>query len=210
MRRSTGVIVTVAGAMALGACAVTPPAGPTVMALPGQGKTFDAFRQDDYACRGYAQQETGNPVQTQAATNAAVGSAVGGTALGAGLGAAIGAASGGTAATGAAIGAGAGLLAGTVLGANNAAGVTQAELQQRYDIAYTQCMYAYGNSVQSPPPAYAGYGYPAYGYGYPYYGPNIALGFGWGWGGWGWGGRGWGGRSWRGGWGGWHGGWHRY
>jgi hypothetical protein len=212
MRRDIRVIATVTGAMALSGCAVAPPTGPTVMALPGQGKTFAAFQQDDYACRGWAQQQAGNPVPTPAATNAAVGSAITGTAVGAGLGAAIGAASGGTAAAGAAIGAGAGLLAGTVFGAGNAAGVTQAGLQQTYDIAYTQCMYGHGNSVQSPPPVYAGYGYPAYGgypYAYPaygYYGPSFAIGFGGGWG-WGWGG------GWHGGWGGWHGGgwgggWH--
>jgi hypothetical protein len=208
MRPHIGVIATVAAVMVLGGCAAVPPSGPTVMALPGQGKTFDAFQSDDYTCRVFAQQQTG-VVPAQAATNAAVGSAVVGTALGAAAGAAIGAAAGNPGA-GAAIGAATGLVGGTAVGANNAAW-TQAGLQQRYDIAYTQCMYAHGNTVTSPPPSYAGYGYPAYGYGYPYfapgyYGPSVAIGFagGWGWGGWGWRG-GWGG--WHGGWGGWHGGW---
>jgi len=213
MRRNIGVIATVTGAMALVACAVVPPSGPTVMALPGQGKTFDTFQRDDYVCRAFAQQQTGNPVPSQAATNSAVGSAIVGTALGAGLGAAIGAATG-TAATGAAIGAGAGLLAGTVAGANNAAGVTQAGLQQSYDIAYTQCMYGHGNSVQSPPPVYAGYGPGWGGWGPGYVAPSVVVGFGgwgccgWGWGGWGGGWRGGWGGGWRGGWGG-GGGWHR-
>ena len=207
MRRNIGVIATVTSALVVGGCAVVPPSGPTVMALPGQGKTLAAFQQDDYTCRGYAQQQTGI-IPAQAAGNAAVGSAIVGTALGAAAGAAIGAAAGNPGA-GAAIGAATGLVGGTAVGANNAA-ATQAGVQQRYDIAYTQCMYAHGNSVQSPPPAYAGYGYPAYGgypyaypaYGYGYYGPSFAIGFGGG-GGWG----GWGG--WHGGWGGWHGGgWH--
>jgi len=182
MRRNIGVIATVTGALVVGGCAVVPPSGPTVMALPGQGKTFEAFQQDDYMCRGYAQQQTGI-IPAQAAGNAAVGSAIVGTALGAAAGAAIGAAAGNPGA-GAAIGAATGLVGGSAVGANNAA-ATQAGVQQRYDIAYTQCMYAHGNTVQSPPPTYAGYGYPAYGYPYPAYG----------WGGW------------HGGWGGWHGGW---
>jgi hypothetical protein len=206
MRPCIGVIAAVISAMALGACAAAP-SGPTVMALPGQGKTFDAFQSDEYTCRGYAQQQTG-VAPAQAASNAAVGSAVVGTALGAAAGAAIGAAAGNPAA-GAAIGAATGLVGGTAVGANNAY-ATQAGVQQAYDVAYTQCMYAHGNTVTSPPPSYAygGYGYPAYGYPYPYgypyyggyYGPSFAIGFGggWGWGGWG---------GWHGGWGGWHGGW---
>ncbi|HSU05747.1 MAG TPA: hypothetical protein VLI93_09255, partial [Acetobacteraceae bacterium] len=111
---------------------------------------------------------------------------------------------------GAAIGGATGLLGGSAVGANNAA-ASEYSLQQRYDIAYTQCMYARGNSVQSPPTAYAAYPAPGYGYpGYAYpayapgfYGPSISFGFGGGWGGWGGGwGRGWG-HGWHGG-GGWH------
>jgi hypothetical protein len=214
MRRGTRLIATLAGTagvLAVNACAVAPPAGPTVMALPGQGKTFPQFQHDDYTCRGYAAQQTGYQQPGQAGTNAAVGSAVLGTALGAAAGAAIGAAAGNPGA-GAAIGAATGLVGGSAVGANNAY-ASEAGLQQRYDIAYTQCMYANGNTVQSPPPAYAGYpayGYPVgpyYGAGYygpgfyggGYYGPSVVVGFG---GGWGWGG------GWRRGWGGWGGGWH--
>jgi len=36
-------------ALALCACVVAPPPGPTVMALPGQGKNLEAFQQDDAA-----------------------------------------------------------------------------------------------------------------------------------------------------------------
>lgn len=175
-------------ALSLGACATVPPSGPTVMALPGQGKTFQQFQQEDYNCRVYAQETTAY-VNPQTGTNQAVGGAAIGTLLGAGLGAAIGAAAGNPGA-GAAIGAGTGLIGGTAVGANNAA-ATQAGLQQEYNVAYTQCMYSQGNTVQSPPPPYAGYPYPAgYGYGYPgYVGPSVVVGVG---GGWGWHGGGWG------------------
>ena len=143
------------------ACAVPPPAGPSVMALPGQGKNFEAFQQDDVACRQYAWQQTGGAAPGAAASQSAVGSAVVGTALGAAAGAAIGAASG-AAGAGAAIGAGAGLLAGSAVGANNAA-ATYGGVQQLYDISYTQCMTAQGNTVQAPP-TYAAYPYPSYPY----------------------------------------------
>jgi hypothetical protein len=207
-----GRTIGLTGALALSACAVAPPAGPSVMALPGQGKSFEAFQQDDAACRYYAGAVTGGANPAQAANNAAVGSAVVGTALGAAAGAAIGAA-GGAAGAGAAIGGATGLVAGSAVGASNAYGAA-GYVQQRYDVSYTQCMYSRGDSVQSPPggypyPAYAyNYGYPyyPYPYGYPYgptyYGPSVAIGVG---GGWGWGGGGWGG--WHGGYGG---GWHGY
>lgn len=201
-----------AGTVALSACAVPPPAGPTVMALPGQGKDFAAFQQDDMGCRQYAWQQTGSGAPGVAAGQNAVGTAAAGTVLGAAAGAAIGAASGAPG-VGAAIGAATGLIAGTAVGSNNAA-ATAGGVQQAYDISYGQCMVAHGNSVQAPPPGYAGYpypgyAYPAYGYGYGgypygYYAPTLAVGFGWGWGwggGWGWHGGGWG---WHGGGGGWH------
>jgi hypothetical protein len=160
------VCLSMAGPLALGACAVAPPSGPTVMALPPQGKSLEAFQQEDGACRGYASQITGGVAPAQAATNSGLASAAVGTALGAAAGALIGSA-GGAVGGGAAIGAGAGLLAGSAIGAGNA-GATAGALQSQYNTAYTQCMYAKGNSVQSAPaPAY-GYGYRAYPYGYPY------------------------------------------
>ena len=159
-------------ALALNACVVAPPPGPSVMALPGQGKNFEAFQQDDGACRQYAWQQTGGASPEAAASQSAVGSAVVGTALGAATGAAIGAASG-AAGAGAAIGAGAGLLAGSAVGANNAA-ATYGGVQQLYDIGYAQCMTAHGNSVQAAPTGYAGYPYPFYSppY-YPYYSLSL-------------------------------------
>ena len=45
----------------LGACSVMP-AGPSVMALPGTGKTFDQFRADDNSCRQFAFQQVGGVI----------------------------------------------------------------------------------------------------------------------------------------------------
>lgn len=129
----------IASLSVLGACSVMPP-GPSVMALPGTGKTFDQFRADDNSCRQFAFQQVGGATTNQAATNSAVGSAVVGTALGAAAGAAF---NGGS---GAAVGAGAGLLAGTLFGAGAAQGSAY-DVQRRYDYAYLQCMYANGDRI---------------------------------------------------------------
>jgi outer membrane lipoprotein SlyB len=191
--------------LALGACAVAPPQGPSVIAMPGQGKTFQAFQQDDAYCRQAASASVGGVDANQAATQSAVGSAAVGTVLGAAAGALIGAAAGNPGA-GAAIGAGAGLIGGSSVGAANAQ-VSGSQVQFRYDNTYAQCMFSQGNTVSQPQPQpsfVAGPG-PYVG---PYWGapavvavaPPIVVG-GWG-GGWGWGGgygyRGWyGGRYWR-------------
>jgi outer membrane lipoprotein SlyB len=125
------------------ACA-TVPTGPSVMVLPGAGKPFDQFQLDDMVCRQYAQQQVG-VAPGQAATQSAVNTAALGTAIGAAAGAAIGAATGHPG-VGAAVGAGGGLLTGTAAGAQ-AGAVSSGALQQRYDIAYVQCMYAKGDQV---------------------------------------------------------------
>jgi uncharacterized protein YcfJ len=133
------LILAAIGATGLSACTVMP-TGPSVMALPGSTKTFDQFRADDNSCRQFALSQVGGVDANQAATNSAVGSAVVGTALGAAAGAAFGGGSG------AAIGAGAGLLTGSAIGM----GTSQASgynVQQRYDYAYLQCMYAAGDKV---------------------------------------------------------------
>jgi hypothetical protein len=165
MRRLSNLLVP-GIVLVLSGC-VPPPTGPTVMALPGHGKSFEAFQQDDVACRQYAAQQIG------IAAPAAAGS-------------------------------------GTAAGANYTA-TSYRGAQQVYDIDYTQCMTAHGDTVQAPPIGYAGYGYPYsyypyypyayYPYSYPYggyygwYGPSLALGFGGLWG-WGWGGPGpWGGSA---------------
>ncbi len=136
-RTTTTALSLFASVLLLAACAETP-MGPTVQVLPGRGKSFDAFRIDDANCRGFAQNQVAG--QAQNANNRAVGAAALGTVLGAGLGAAIG---GGQ---GAAIGAGSGALLGTGVGANSSAN-QQFSIQQQYDNAYAQCMFAAGNLV---------------------------------------------------------------
>ncbi|HTH97456.1 MAG TPA: glycine zipper family protein [Stellaceae bacterium] len=123
-------------------------------------------------CETYASQRTGGAQPQQAANNSAVGSAVIGTAIGAAAGAALGAAAG-NAGLGAAAGAGAGLLGGTAVGSQNAQYSSDA-LQQRYDIAYSQCMVTAGNRVPAPEAPVA-YGAPAPGY-YVAPGPAYVAG----------------------------------
>lgn len=142
--RSALIILMVVVVASLSACA-TVPTGPSVMVLPGDGKSFDQFRIDDAVCRQFAYEQAGGVSGQQAAQNSAVSSAVVGTAVGAAAGAAIGAAAG-NAGTGAAIGAGSGLLFGSAVGSNYATG-SYYEAQRRYDNAYLQCMYAHGNQI---------------------------------------------------------------
>ena len=144
-------LITVA---ALAACASFP-TGPSVMSLPGTGKSFDQFRIDDAVCRQFAYEQIGGTTAQQAGQNAAVSSAVIGTVLGAAAGAAIGSASGDMGA-GAAIGAGSGLIIGSTSGSSYAAG-SYYEAQRRYDNAYLQCMYAKGNRI----PVYERYTHPS-------------------------------------------------
>ncbi len=130
--------------VSLASCA-TMPTGPSVMSLPGTGKSFDEFRSDDAVCRQFAFEQIGGVSSQEAARRSAVSSAVIGTAIGAAAGAAIGSASGDFGA-GAAIGAGTGLLFGSAAGSGYAAG-SYYEAQRRYDNAYLQCMYAKGNRI---------------------------------------------------------------
>ena len=123
----------------LAACASIP-SGPSMMALPGSGKNFDQFREDDNYCKQYAYEQVGGKTPNKASIASGLGSA----AVGTGLGAAAGAAFGGG--PGAAIGAGSGLLAGGLVGTGTAS--TSGRIsQQRYDMGYIQCMYAKGNRV---------------------------------------------------------------
>jgi len=159
-------------AFALGACTVAPPSGPSVVALPGHGKTFAQFQQDDAYCRDYALSHDGaSGSETTAASNNATKTAVAGTLIGAAAGAALGSLSGNVGA-GAGIGAGAGLLGGASVAGNNAQEAADS-MQGRYDVAYEQCMVGNGDTIQQPqapvivaPPAYYG---PPPGY---YYGPR--------------------------------------
>lgn len=128
------------GAVLLLAACVTVPEGPSVMVLPGSGKSFDQFQVDDYTCRQYAKQSIGGTNAQQAATESGVKSA----AVGAAVGAAAGALMGGH--EGAGTGAGAGLAVGALAGTGAAQG-SASNLQRRYNAAYIQCMYAKGNRV---------------------------------------------------------------
>ncbi len=93
------------------------PSGPNVMALPGNGKNFDQFRNDDFQCRQYAQSQLGGATPTTAMEDSGVRSAALGTVLGAAAGAAV---NGGR---GAAVGAGTGLAFGGLAGAGRRPGV---------------------------------------------------------------------------------------
>lgn len=142
------------------------------MVLPSTGKSFEVFQSEDLACRNWAALQTGETPAALINQNLSGAAAIG-TLVGAGLGAAVGATSG-NAAAGAAIGAGSGLLGGAAVayGPAYAAGW---DVQQRYDTAYQQCMYAKGNQIPGafnavrqtvsapPPPPPPGYSaLPAY------------------------------------------------
>ncbi len=127
----------------LSACA-TMPLGPSVLVLPGSGKSFEQFQEDNAMCRDWAAQESGTNPQQAGENRAAAGAAIG-TLVGAGAGAAIGAAVGNPGA-GAAIGAGSGLVLGTAGGVDAGQGWYY-EVQRRYDNAFQQCMYAKGNQI---------------------------------------------------------------
>jgi phage tail tape-measure protein len=149
-----------AALLGLAAC-TTIPTGPSVMVMPGTGKSFDQFRADDAVCRQFALSQIGGATANDAAVESGVKSAAVGTAVGALAGAAMGGRDG------AGIGAGVGLLAGSAAGAS-AGQATGYGSQQRYDNAYIQCMYAKGERVPvsgqmapargyAPPPPPAAY-----------------------------------------------------
>ena len=129
--------------LALSGCA-TLPTGPSVMVLPEPGKPFELFQSEDVGCRSWAERQVGVGPQQNYDQNLATGATVG-TVIGAGIGALLGAASG-HAGAGAAIGAGSGLLLGSASGADSGQ-VYGRQAQRRYDNAYLQCMYSYGNQV---------------------------------------------------------------
>lgn len=179
------------GVLSLAACAVPPPAGPTVMVLPGKGTSFSTFRQDDAACRNYASARIGGASPAAAANASGLGTAALTTGLGAAAGAVIGSV-GGAAGAGAAIGGASGLLLGSMLGTQTASAAA-ASLQDQYNMAYAQCMTAQGNEI-APGAGVGGYTYAPTPYPYPYpaypvrpyyyspyyYGYGPYMGFGWG------------------------------
>jgi uncharacterized protein YcfJ len=130
------IIIFLSLALLTAAGCATVPRGPSVMALPSSGKTFEEFQADDATCRQWAAQQIGLSPQETVNQNTAAGAVVG---------TAIGAVSG-HAGAGAAIGAGSGLLLGSSAGASTGQYYGW-QAQRRYDIAYTQCMYAKGNEI---------------------------------------------------------------
>lgn len=123
----------------LAGCASIPD-GPGVMVLPGSTKTWDQFQVDDADCRNYSSAVIGGKTANQAAADATAKSAMIGTAVGAAAGGLMGGGSG------AAVGAGVGMLGGAAVGAD-AGNASGRSLQQRYDYAFQQCMYAKGHQV---------------------------------------------------------------
>lgn len=131
-------LAVVTASLLMAACAQMP-VGPSVAVMPGPYKPFDVFTQDDEMCRGWAAHSIGIP-GNEAAAKAFIAS----TAVGTALGALVGAAAGGDRAVGS--GAAAGAAMGAMAGTGSSAAVAWSE-QRRYDIAYSQCMYARGNVV---------------------------------------------------------------
>jgi hypothetical protein len=143
MRISKISFVVLSSVLLLESCASTP-MGPTVQVMPSSTKPFQVFQQDQEECKQYAQTQVAG--QADSANKSAVGSALLGTALGAALGTAVGQGQG------AGVGAAAGAVAGTGIGASRSQGA-QASIQDQYNNAYVQCMYAKGNQVPGVAPA---------------------------------------------------------
>jgi len=146
MHKRKSLAVLAAGLLLTG-CATTP-TGPMVEVMPAANKPFEFFAQEQTDCEHYAADQVAGGAQ--AANNRALGA----TALGAVLGLGVGAATGsGRAAT---VGAASGSAIGATVGADQSS-YAGYSLQRRYDIAYSQCMYAKGNYVPgmaaaAPPP----------------------------------------------------------
>jgi len=171
-------ILAVGAALTLAGCAVTPTA-PTVMVLPGAQTSQAQFQADSMECQQQAQALLAGNVQ--AANDQAAANVVVGTVVGAAIGALMGQGSYHPS-DAVAWGAGTGLL----IGSTAAGGSSQASsysLQQRFNIAYAQCMYLRGNQVPGqvrprtqiqavpPPPNYAPPTYPPPNYPPPTYPP---------------------------------------
>lgn len=145
MQRAARFGLALVAGLTLASCVYIPP-GPNIVAMPGRGKSFDAFEYDDLHCRDFAASRV--DADYRAANDTVVANAAVGTVVGAAAGAALGAAAGDPA-TGAAVGAGVGLLGGSAVGASDA-DRRRWSAQQRYDAAYVDCMYAKGNRVPVP------------------------------------------------------------
>jgi hypothetical protein len=155
--RWSGALAGLCVALTLAGCVSPPVQGPRVAIMPTPGKPLDLFAAEDQYCRGYAQQTLGPDTRGEAAVGAAV--------VGTLLGAAVGSATSGRHYNNTAAGAATGLLMGTAIGAGNSAEAGY-NAQQRYDIAYEQCMVSKNNQSsrqyyrQPVAPAYPPAGYP--------------------------------------------------
>lgn len=121
LRRGTVVLISVA---LLSGCA-SAPTGPSVMVLPGLGKSLEQFNADDVSCRQWGLQATGMTPAEAAAASGAKNAAVdtGGAAVGS---------------------------AASVSGVR----YSGQEGQWRYDMAYQQCMYSRGHQIPGVPAGY--------------------------------------------------------
>jgi hypothetical protein len=125
-------------ALALGACAATPPPGPPVSVLPGADKDLAAFQRDELICQQYAAAHTG------------YGSPAGSTATGSPTGAPGSAAN-------KVSGNGTGR-ATPVAGSTTAANAAVPVRTQPFDEAgYLQCMALRGDTVQPQPEGRGGW-----------------------------------------------------
>ncbi len=126
----------------LAGCA-TAPTGPSVLVLPGTGKSFDQFNRDEVYCRDYAMRGLDGQSPRKVSTDSTVATAAAGTVIGAVAGAALGGQDG------AAVGAGTGLLFGSMAGSESGR-YERSTSQTRYDNSYIQCMYGLGHRVPVP------------------------------------------------------------
>ena len=69
-------VVSVGAALVLGACASIP-TGPSVLVLPGDGKSFEQFQTDDAVCRQWSAQQTGTTTERTSSQSTISGAAIG-------------------------------------------------------------------------------------------------------------------------------------
>lgn len=134
--RRSATVLSLCVSAGLAGCVSAPVQGPRVAVMPTPGKPLDLFAAEDQYCRGYAQQALGPDTRGEAAVGAAV--------VGTLLGAAIGSATSSRRYNNTAAGAATGLVMGTAIGAGASADEGRSA-QQRYDIAYEQCMVSKNN-----------------------------------------------------------------
>jgi len=152
-------------ALMLGACASGPPPGPAVIVVPGSGKDFTAFQQDDTICQRHAVANTGYGDLARAHTQGSANTAPIGATGEIGMPRAAGTTGGVATAVGA------------PSGSDTPAATSRASTPEPPDetipnqLQFVQCMAARGDTVRPAPSGYTEaanwYGY-AYPYDYPY------------------------------------------